>query len=81
MQRLVEKPKLEYSKQLVAIFEELEDSYKKNGLITKKQRNAIVADLQARKAEVAVYAVTENFDTDMLKCLLKGNQLKKMIDR
>jgi hypothetical protein len=71
--------KLKHRPKLVQIFEELIQYYKNEESLDSVARDFIVQSIEGRKAELAIHAVRDDCEIDMLKCLLKGGQLKKLM--
>ncbi len=66
--------RLKHRAELVQVFEQLSKYYEKNGgdHLTKVEKDYILKNISDRKAELAAYAVSNDLDVDMLKCLLAG---------
>ena len=72
--------KVKNPKLIVKLFEEMSKAFEKDPKITDAAvRDYIVSNLDARKNELALHGVANDLDTEMLKCLLKGNGLRRLM--
>mmetsp|Transcript_30315 Transcript_30315/g.22514 ORF Transcript_30315/g.22514 Transcript_30315/m.22514 type:complete len:98 (-) Transcript_30315:7-300(-) len=64
--------KLKHRKTLIMIFDALIKAFTNQVVLQKIDKEFILKNLEGRKAELALQAVQNDLDIDMLKCLLKG---------
>jgi len=53
--------------------------YKKEESLDKAMREHFLKNLEDRKTEITLFAVAYDLDTDMLKSLLAGGNLKELL--